>query len=128
MATNELVVALSTQDNENLLEQLKSGFKRTINWNKYQAKVSTERLNRYLHLLIDPNFQGVDRLLFYYLKMKQKNKLQRYYLPTKEIKSYNVMIDGQNFFDQTARNNLITYDNNRKISTGPGMITQLVVC
>ena len=31
-----IVVTLSTQDNINLLEQLKSGFKRTINWNKYQ--------------------------------------------------------------------------------------------
>ena len=30
------VVTLSTQDNINLLEQLKSGFKRTINSNKYQ--------------------------------------------------------------------------------------------
>ena len=29
------VVSLSTQDNARLLEQLKSGFKRTINWNKY---------------------------------------------------------------------------------------------
>ena len=30
------------------------------------------------------------------------------------------MIDGQNFFDQPIRNNLITYDNIRKISTGQG--------
>ena len=29
------VVNLSIQDNIKLLEQLKSGFKRTINWNKY---------------------------------------------------------------------------------------------
>ena len=36
------VVTLSTQDNVKLLEQLKSGFKRTINWNKYQTKISTE--------------------------------------------------------------------------------------
>ena len=28
------VVTLSTQDNAKLLEQLKSGFKKTINWNK----------------------------------------------------------------------------------------------
>ena len=35
------VVTLSTQDNAKLLEQLKSGFKRTINWNKYQPKIST---------------------------------------------------------------------------------------
>ena len=33
------VVTLSTQDNAKLLEQLKSFFKRTINWNKYEPKV-----------------------------------------------------------------------------------------
>ena len=32
------VVTLSAQDNEKLLQQLKSGFKRTINWNKYHSK------------------------------------------------------------------------------------------
>ena len=31
------VVILSTQDNAKLLQQLKSGFKRTINQNKYQS-------------------------------------------------------------------------------------------
>ena len=30
------------------------------------------------------------------------------------------MIDGQNFFHQTRRNNLITYDNIRKGATGQG--------
>ena len=30
------VVTLSTQGNTKMLQQLKSGFKRTINWNKYQ--------------------------------------------------------------------------------------------
>ena len=32
------VVTLSTQDNAKLLPQLKSGFKRTISWNKYLPK------------------------------------------------------------------------------------------
>ena len=32
------VVTLSTEDHENWLQQLKSGFKRTINWSKYQSK------------------------------------------------------------------------------------------
>ena len=36
------VVTLSPQDNVKLLEQLKSGFKRTINWNKCQTKVLAE--------------------------------------------------------------------------------------
>ena len=57
-----LIVTLSIQYNAKLLEQLKSGFKRTINWNKYQKKVSTERQIRYLDFLIDPCFQGINRL------------------------------------------------------------------
>ena len=32
------VVTLSTQDNAKLLRQLKPGFERKINWNKYLAK------------------------------------------------------------------------------------------
>ena len=56
------VLILSTQDNAKLHELLKSGFKRTINWNKYQPKVSPERPNQYLDFLIDPSFQGVNRL------------------------------------------------------------------
>ena len=40
------VLTLSTQDNAKLLRQLKSGFKRTINWNKYQAKYQQkEKIN-----------------------------------------------------------------------------------
>ena len=56
------IVTLSTQDNAKLLLQLKSGFKRTINWNKYQSNISTERPNQNLDYLIDPSFQGVIRL------------------------------------------------------------------
>ena len=52
-----LVVTLLTQDNAKLLQQLKSGFKRTIDWNKYQSKVSTERQNQYLDFSIDPSFK-----------------------------------------------------------------------
>ena len=66
------VVTLSTQDNANLLEQSKSGFKGTINWNKYESKIKTFTQNRYLNHLINPSFQGVNRLLYHLLKMKMK--------------------------------------------------------
>ena len=56
------VVTLSTQDNVNLLDQLKSGFKRTINWRKYQSKGTIQAQNQYLDHLIDPIFQGVNRV------------------------------------------------------------------
>ena len=92
-----------------MLEQLKSCFKRTINWNKYQTKVSTKRVNRYLHFLIEPSFQGVNRLLVLPFEDEtQRTSYRQYYLPTKEIKKYNFMIDGQNSFDQPIANNLIT--------------------
>ena len=56
------VVILSTEDNAKLLEPLKSDFKRTIDWNNYPSKISTERQNQYLDYLIEPSFQGVNRL------------------------------------------------------------------
>ena len=56
------VVILLTQGNAKLLEQLKSGFKRSINYKKYQAKVSTERQNQYVDFFIGLRFQGVNRL------------------------------------------------------------------
>ena len=40
------VITLSTKDNAKLLQQLKSGFKRTINWNKYESSVKTFAQNR----------------------------------------------------------------------------------
>ena len=33
----------------------KSGFKRIINWNKYQSEISTETQNQYLDFLINPS-------------------------------------------------------------------------
>ena len=113
------VVTLSTQENIKLLKQLESGFKRTINWNKYLAKTTNQVQNRYLDFLIDPSFQGVNRL--FVLSFKDDDGRQshkQYYLPTVEIKDYNVMIDGRNFFDQPINNDLKTYDNIRKIVAG----------
>ena len=45
---------------------------------------------------------------------------KQYCLPTVEIKDYNVLINGRNFFDQPIKNDLKTYDNIRKIATGQG--------
>ena len=58
------VVALSTQNNEKLLLQLKSGFKRTISWSKYLAKPELLAQNANLNHLIEPGFQGINRVLF----------------------------------------------------------------
>ena len=64
------VVTLSTQDNAKLLQQLKSGFKRTINWNKYESNIKTFAQNRYLNHLVNPRFQGLNKFFVLSLKMK----------------------------------------------------------
>ena len=59
------VATLSTRNNAKLLPQLKSGFKTTINWNKYLSK--PELLVQYLdwlNHLVESSFQEVNRLLF----------------------------------------------------------------
>ena len=59
------MVTLSTQDN--VKQELRSGFKGTVNWNKYQSKVTTQ-IEKCLDYLIDPRFQGVN-MLFYHFKI-----------------------------------------------------------
>ena len=115
------VVLLSTQDNAKLLQQLKSGFKKVINWNKYLSKLELLALNPNLNYLIEPSFQGVNRLfILAFENDTQRTSAKGYYLPNVEIKDYNVMIDGENIFDQLTKNNKVTYENIRKIVTGQG--------
>ena len=93
------VVTLSTQDNAKLLPQLKSGFKRTISWNKYLAKPELLAQNANLNHLIEPSFQGINRLfVLAFENNAQRISNKRYYLPNVEIKDYNVMIDGKKLF------------------------------
>ena len=92
------VVTLSTQDNAKLLPQLKSGFKRTISWNKYRAKPELLAQNPNLDHLIEPSFQGVNRLsVLTFENDGQRTSSKRYYIPNLEIKNHNVMIDGKTF-------------------------------
>ena len=91
------VVTLSTQDNAELLQQLKPGLKRTINWSKYELNIKTFAKSRCLNHLINPTFQGVNRA--FALSFENENgrtSHSTYYLPKVEIKDYNVMIGGKN--------------------------------
>ena len=115
------VVTLSTQKNTKFLQQLKSGFKRVINWNKYLSKPELLVQNPNLNHLVEPSFQGVNRLfVLAFENDDDRTSSNKYYLPTVEIKYYNIMINGENFFDQSIKNNKVTYDNIRKIAIGQG--------
>ena len=113
------VVTLSTQDNAKLLEQLNYGFKRVIKWNEYLSKPELLAQNLNLNYLVESSFQGVNR--FFVLAFEndaQRTSSKGYYLPNVEIKNYNVMINGENLFDQPIKDNKVTYVNIRKIATG----------
>ena len=114
------VVTLSTQENTKFLQQLKSGFKRVINWNKYLSKPELLAQNPNLNHLVEPSFQGINRLfVLAYENDNDRTSDDEYYLPTIEIKDYNIVINRENFFDQPIKNK-VTYDNIRKIATGQG--------
>ena len=116
-----MVVTLSTQDNAKLLQQLKSSFKRIINWNKYESSAKKFAQNRCLNYMIDPGFQGVNRLFVLFFENEDDGTSHStYYLPKVEIKDYNVMIDGRNVFDQPINSLNKTYENIRRIAAGQG--------
>ena len=56
------VVTLSRENDKKLLEQLTSGFKRTVKWNKYRSQMTIQTQNNNLNYLIDPMFTKVNRL------------------------------------------------------------------
>ena len=113
------LVTLSTQENAKLLQQLKLGFKRVINWNKYLSKPELLAQNPNLNHLVEPSFQVVNKLFaLAFENDTQRTNAKGYYLPTVEIKDYNIMINVENFFDQLIKNNKVTYENIRKIATG----------
>ena len=95
---NVPVVTLSTQDNAELLTQLKSGFKKTISWNKYLSKPELLAENANLNNSIEPSYQGINRLfVLAFENDAQGANNKRYYIPNVKIKDHNVMIDGQFF-------------------------------
>ena len=102
-------MTLSTQDNSKLLIQLKSGFKRTVNWNKYLSKPELLARNSDLNHLVESSFQGVNRLFVSAFENDaQRTSHSGYYLPNVEIKNYYIMINGENVFDQPIQNNKTT--------------------
>ena len=53
--------------------------------------------------LAETSFQGVNRLFVLAFENDAQRTSNERYLPNVEIKDYNVMIDGKNFFDQPIK-------------------------
>ena len=101
-------VTLSKENDTKVLEQLKTGFKKTIKWNKYRSQMTAQPRNNNLNYLIDPTFTNVNRLFVLPFARTilgdKRDSFSHYYLPNVEIKDSNVLIDGKSLFDSPVKN------------------------
>ena len=122
------VVTLSKENDIKLLEQLKTGFKITIKWNKYRSQMLIQPQNNNLNYLIDPTFTNVNRL--FVLSFPRNNNtdsrysFSNYYVTKVKVNDFNVLIDGKSFFDLQVKNyeeayeEIIDLSNNSDYTTG----------
>ena len=105
-----LVVTLSTENDKRLLEQLRTGFKRTIKWNKYRSEMTNQTKNNNLNYLIYPTFTKINRLfVLSFENESDRTSFSKYYVPNVQIEDFNVLIDGKSLFDMPIRNDEETY-------------------
>ena len=125
------IVTLSKENDTKLLKQLKSGFKKTIQWNKYRSQMTVQPQNNNLNYLIDPIFTNVNRL--FVLSFQRiaggnnttkdcRDSLSHYCVPNVRIKNFNALIDGKSFSDSPVKNEaykkIIEMSNNNDYTTG----------
>ena len=105
---------------------LKSGFKRTVRWNKYMSYISNQAKNSNFNYLIDPTFEKVNRLFVLSFENEiYRRSYYKYYVPNVEIKNnYNVLIDGNPFFELPVKNIEETYEKISQISDDNGYFTR----
>ena len=114
------VVSLSKENYTKLLEQLKSGFKRTMKWNQYRYQMTIQPQNNNLSCLIDLTFTNVNRLFVLLFTRDNegdnRDSFSDYYVPNIKIKDFNVLINGKSFFDLPVKNEEEAYEKIMDIS------------
>ena len=88
------VATLAINNNVKFLENIKQGFKRTITWNKYRSKITTQPKKNKWDYLIDPIFRNINRLFVLLSKNGNddprkllRNYFDGYYMLSVEIKN-----------------------------------------
>ena len=138
-------VTLKTEDHNKLSQLLDNEFKRTIYRNQYKSKIEDvtqpHNNNNYKRTVLDTAIQGVNRLSVMgfndndelqnnpnaeaHISNSHRNRVERngytkYFLPRVDIKDYNVLIDGRNFYDQNISGDFKRYEELRQVMTGRG--------
>ena len=118
-------VTLSKEDKD-FIEQQNKGFQRSIYWNEYKTKEINENAdaNVFKYINLDPSFQGVNiSFVMAYNRANgqpTRNGQRKYYLPRIDLKKYNVVIDGRNFYDNPIESDIEKYRELKKVIIGKG--------
>ena len=116
---------LPKENDIKLLEQLKSGFKRIMKWNKYIWQMTIQPQNNNLNYLIDSTFTNANILFVFSFQRiagennttkDYKDSFSHYYVTNIEIKDFNVLIDGKIFYDLPVKNEEEAYEEVFKMS------------
>ena len=137
---NQLLLESDSSDYLVTTKNKDDKFKRTVYWNEYKSKiediVQAHNDNNYKRSLLDTAIPGVNRLFVMGFNNNvvkpngnpiadENNRAKRdghrkYFLPRVDIKDYNVLIDGRNFYDQDISDDFKKYEELRKVMTGRG--------
>ena len=92
------VVTLSTKDDNNFLEQLISGFKRTIKWNKHRSEMANQTKTNNLNYLNNATFNKDNKsFVLSFQNEEDMTSFSKYYTPKVQKKDVNVLVDGKCF-------------------------------
>ena len=120
------VVTLPKEDSKDFIDQQNKGFQRSIYWNECKTKEQNEDAdnNVFKYINLDPSFQGVNRLfVMAYSRLANqptRDGRTKYYLPRIDLKKYNVIIDGRNFYDNPIENDVEKYRKLKRVMIGKG--------
>ena len=93
------VVTLSINEHIKFLGNIKQRLKRTISWNKYRSKITTQSKNNNLDCLIDPTFRNINKLFLISFKNSNydpaRDSFDKYCMSLVEIKDFNALIDNK---------------------------------
>ena len=120
----QLLLCHKKKSKKDFIDQQNKGFQRSIYWDEYKTKSQTEiaEANATKYINLDPSFQGVNRLfLMAYSRVANqpdRNSQQKYYLPRIDLRKYNVIIDGRNFYDNPIESDIEKYRELKKVMIG----------
>ena len=104
------VVTLQTEYQNQLYKDLKTGISIDFISIKYRSQLINQTATNNLKFLIDPTFNNVNTLfVLAFPNEEDRRSFSKYYTPTVEIKDYNIIIDGEPFYEIPIKNKEETY-------------------